>query len=88
MYRSFIRSEEGESMSIKRENFVRLAESRVSRAIDAIRIIGNLANKSNYDYDSEDVQMIIKTLRAELNKLNEQFESKLGKSKQQFKLRK
>jgi len=75
-------------MSIKRENFVRLAESRVSRAIDAIRIIGNLSNKSNYDYDSEDVQMIIKTLRAELNKLNEQFESKLGKSKQQFKLRK
>ncbi len=73
-------------MSAKRENFVRLAESRVSRAIDSIRVIGNLSNRSNYEYDEQDVQIIVKTLQNEVNKLKLQFEVKSGKSKQQFKL--
>ncbi len=73
-------------MSAKRDNFIRLAESRVSRAIDSIRVIGNLSNRSNYEYEDQDVQQIVKTLQNEINKLKMQFEAKSGKSKQQFKL--
>lgn len=73
-------------MSIKRENFVRLAEARVSRALDAIRVIGNLSNRSNYEYDDQDVKKIIKTLQDELNKVKKQLETKTGMPKQQFKL--
>ena len=73
-------------MSIKRENFIRIAESRVSRAIDSIRVIGNLSNRSNYEYDENDVQTIIKALQNEVTRLRLQFETKAGKSKQQFKL--
>lgn len=76
----------GSKVSAKRENFIRLAESRVSRAIDSIRVIGNLSNRSNYEYDDQDVQQIVKTLQNEVNKLKMQFETKSGKSKQQFKL--
>ena len=73
-------------MSIKRENFVRLAEARVSRALDSIRVIGNLSNRSNYEYDDQDVKKIIKTLQDEVAKVKIKLESKSGISKQQFKL--
>ena len=73
-------------MSAKRENFVRLAEARVSRALDSIRVIGNLSNRSNYEYDEQDVKKIIKTLQDEVAKVKMQLEAKSGVSKQQFKL--
>ena len=75
-------------MSLKRDNFVRLAESRVTRAIDALRVIGNLANRSNYEYNEEDVKRIINTLNSELLALKAQFKLKGGKSAQGFKLEK
>ena len=37
----------GFKVSEKRDNFIRLAEGRVTRAIDSIRVIGNLSNRSN-----------------------------------------
>jgi hypothetical protein len=73
-------------VSAKRENFVRLAEARVSRALDSIRVIGNLSNRSNYEYDDQDVKKIIKTLQDEVAKVKMQLEAKSGVSKQQFKL--
>ena len=73
-------------VSAKRKNFVRLAEARVSRALDSIRVIGNLSNRSNYEYDDQDVKKIIKTLQDELIKVKMHLEAKSGMSKQQFKL--
>jgi hypothetical protein len=73
-------------VSAKRENFVRLAEARVSRALDSIRVIGNLSNRSNYEYDEQDVKKIIKILQDEVAKVKMQLEAKSGVSKQQFKL--
>lgn len=44
----------------KRDRFIRIAEPRVQRAIDAIRIVGLLGgtNKSRYDYGPSDVDAI------------------------------
>jgi hypothetical protein len=75
-------------MSLKRENFVRLAEARVTRAIESLRVIGNLSNRSNYEYTEEDVNKIITTLQNELKTLKGQFSSKRGVSPEGFKLRK
>ena len=80
--------EKGSPLSIKRDNFVRLAEARVNRAIDAMRIIGNLSNRSNYEYNEEDVAKIINTLQAELKGLKSQFRTKSGMSVEGFKLKK
>ncbi|HUW88074.1 MAG TPA: hypothetical protein VMW30_06845 [Candidatus Paceibacterota bacterium] len=74
-------------MSTKRDNFVRLAESRVTRAIDSIRIIGNLSNRSNYEYTEEDVRRILMTLQAEINGLKTQFKPKSKVSARGFKLK-
>ena len=41
------------------EKFVELAEKRVNKTIKDLRLIGNLANKTNYDYENIDVKKII-----------------------------
>ena len=70
-----------------RQKFVQLANRRVSSAMKAIQLVGNLSNKSNYDYTEEDVAKIMKALQTELNACKKRFESaSQGRNKQQFKL--
>jgi len=57
-----------------RGKFVKLATRRVSNALKAIQLIGNLSNRSNYDYTEEDVQKIFKALHEELNASKKKFE--------------
>jgi hypothetical protein len=73
--------------NVKRENFVRLAESRVTRAIESLRIIGNLSNRSNYEYDEEDVKKIINTLQGEITSLKNQFKIRRVSTPKNFRLK-
>lgn len=57
-----------------RAKFVQLANKRVSNALKAIQLIGNLSNKSNYDYTESDVQKIFKVLHDELAASKKKFE--------------
>lgn len=57
-----------------REKFVRLANKRVNNAIKAIVLIGNLSNKSNYDYTDDDVAKIFKAIQGELNACKKRFD--------------
>jgi hypothetical protein len=74
-------------MNLKRDNFVRLAESRVTRAIEALRVIGNLSNRSNYEYNEEDIKKIINTLQTEINSLKSQFIIRTAVKSKNFKLK-
>lgn len=67
----------------KREKFIRLAENRVNSTIKEINLIGNLSNKSNYDYTKDDVDKIIKTLKKSVSDLESKFSSK---NRSEFKL--
>ena len=62
-------------MGSNRDRFVRLAESRVNKAIKSIRLIGNLSNKNNYSYTDKDAKQIIRALDKELRALKSRFES-------------
>lgn len=67
--------EQSESMREEdREKFVRLATKRVSNALKSIQLIGNLSNRSNYDYTEEDVQKIFRALQEELGACRKKFE--------------
>ena len=57
-----------------REKFVRLATKRVLNALKSMQLIGNLANRSNYDYTETDVQKIFKALQDELSASRKKFE--------------
>ena len=75
-----------ESIESKRDKFIRLAERRTSVALRAIKLIGNLSNKNNYDYTDADAKKIVGALTRELDELRRRFESPSGRSVQDFKL--
>ena len=57
-----------------RKKFVTLAEKRVTRAINDIRLVGNLSNRSNYKYTDEDVRKIHRALRDAVEEMKARFE--------------
>lgn len=69
-----------------REKFVELAEKRVSKALKDIKLIGNLSNKSNYDYEDQDVKKIYSTLKKALEEMKSRFDSKGSSDDEIFKL--
>jgi len=73
-------------VSAKRDKFVNLAEARVSRAMQAIRVIGNLSNRSNYEYTEEDIRKIVKAIAAETEAMQARFRSADAKARPVFKL--
>ena len=70
----------------RRDRFVRLAEARVSKALQAIRVVGNLSNRSNYDYSDEDVRKITRALSVEVTALESRFRSVDSKVRPEFRL--
>jgi hypothetical protein len=73
-------------MTKKRENFKRIAEQRVNKVINMIRLVGNLANKRNYDYDDDDAMRIITVIEFELKKAKEAFKKESEITEEKFKL--
>lgn len=73
-------------MSQKRENFVRLAEARVNRALREIRLIGNLSNRGAYAYTDSDARAIFKALQRELDTAKARFTGDQGLGDKEFKL--
>lgn len=73
-------------MRDKRKKFVELAEARVVRAIKDIRLIGNLANKGNYEYTDEDVRKIFRVLGKELDSAKSRFSGDGGARDTEFRL--
>ena len=70
----------------KRKKFVELAESRVNRAIKDLKLIGNLSNRSAYDYTVSDVRQIFRALQREIDAARSRFIGKGGKFADEFKL--
>ena len=58
-------------MSVKADKFKELAAKRTAKAITAINLIGNCANKGNYDYTDEQVNAIIEALQKEIAQLRQ-----------------
>ena len=50
----------------KKEKFVRLAEARTNKALAQIKLIGNLSDKSTYEFTEEDVNKIFTHLEKEI----------------------
>lgn len=73
-------------MDEKRANFVRLAEGRVNRALNDIRLIGNLSNRSAYSFTEEDVKKIFRALQRELEQARSRFGDSESAGSGDFKL--
>ena len=56
-------------------HFVELANKRVPKALKALDLVGNLANKSNYSYTEEQADQIKKALKNKVNEIYKKFDS-------------
>jgi hypothetical protein len=71
----------------RRERFVALAEARTEKALNALRLLGNLSNKSNYEYTDADVAQILAALEAEMRSVKAKFADAAKGRETSFKLR-
>ncbi len=70
----------------KRAKFIELANKRVTRALRDIRLIGNLSNRSSYDYSEDDARKIVRALQKEIETLRTRFGEGGGSGNSDFRL--
>jgi hypothetical protein len=71
----------------RHDKFVRLAETRTQKALDAIRLIGNLSNRSTYEFSDSEIRQIFKALDEELKVARERFNQAAGSRASGFTLK-
>ena len=71
--------------SLKHKNFKRIAEARTEKVLNMIDLIGNLSNKSFYEYTDEEVDSIFNAIELSLKENKSKF-SKTKKTKRRFTL--
>ena len=69
----------------KRGNFLMYANKRLSNCVLSLKRLGNLANRSYYEYKDSDQKIIFKILKNEIDELRRKFEqsSKQKNNKEQ-----
>lgn len=70
----------------KHDKFRQLAESRTNKALDAISRIGNLSNRSLYEWDEGEVRKVLKALRDSVNEVEQRFTTPRSRVGGKFKL--
>ena len=73
-------------MRDKRTKFVELANQRVNKAVDQLRLVGNLANRASYDFTDEDARKIMKALQRALDSTKARFSDGGSSTDQNFSL--
>jgi hypothetical protein len=53
----------------KAAKFVKLAQTRTQKTLDALDVLGNCFNRTNYEYTDEQTEKIFTTLRAKIDAL-------------------
>lgn len=70
----------------KHAKFRELAEKRTNKALDAIRLIGNLSNRQIYAYEEVEARKIVKALREAVSEVEVRFGRPAGRGGGDFKL--
>lgn len=68
----------------KEMKFRRLAEKRTNDVISRLRLIGNLANRKNYNYSDEQVAEMFKAIESELKHSKKEFADMLDNKDSSF----
>jgi len=67
----------------RRERFTKLAEQRTDAVLNKLRLVGNLSNRSNYQYDEIDIRKIFLAIDEQLRTVKAKFQNP---HKKKFKL--
>lgn len=69
----------------KVERFRKVAVGRTNKIIDTLQLLGNCANKSNYEYTDEEVKKIFNAIERELRDTKAKF-AEASKKNERFTL--
>jgi hypothetical protein len=67
--------------SKRRERFEKVASNRVQKIIDFLDLLGNCANKNNYEYTEKDVELMFKEINRALKETKILYDKEMGKTK-------
>ncbi len=70
----------------KRAKFLELAQKRMSNALHDIRLVGNLSNRSAYEYTEKDVQKMVKALEEGITEMKMRFRNPASTGRIEFKI--
>lgn len=70
----------------KHAKFRELAEKRTNKALETVRLIGNLSNRQTYVYEEAEVRKIVKALRDAVSEVESRFGKTPGRRGGEFKL--
>lgn len=73
-------------MRDKRQKFVELAEARVNKALKDIQLIGNLSNRSAYDFNEADIRKVFGALQKGLDSAKARFSKESESAGGEFRL--
>lgn len=80
------RNEEKRKNVDKRKRFTDLAPIRVNNVLKHLRLVGNMTNKNNYNYDSSEFKKILNDISEELNLIKSKLNAQENKKKKTWKL--
>lgn len=60
-------------MPSKRDKFVELAEARVNKTLKDLQLIGNLSNRSAYEFSEADIRKIFGALQKGIDSAKSRF---------------
>lgn len=67
-------------ISKRRERFEKVASNRVQKIIDYMNLLGNCANKNNYEYTDKDVELMFKEINRALKETRILYDKELSKT--------
>jgi ABC-type Fe3+-hydroxamate transport system substrate-binding protein len=70
----------------KSAKFIELANKRVNKAIKDLQLVGNLANRQNYEFTEEQAKKIVRALQQEVDQVKQNFQSVDETNRNEFKL--
>lgn len=65
--------------SKRRERFEKVASNRVQKIIDYLNLLGNCANKNNYEYTEKDVELMFREINRMLKETRILYDKEINK---------
>lgn len=69
------------TMETRHARFKRLALKRTNDVLDKLRILGNLSNKSSYEYSDQEVEKMFKAIDEQIRTMKARFKPRKKKFK-------
>ncbi len=64
----------------RRDRFEKVASNRVQKIIDTLNLLGNCANKNNYEYTEKDVELMFREINKSLKETKLLFDKGMSKT--------